>query len=92
MIATARTVPDVAPRRPRENPGQSRERPAHRLAVSAETSERWEAGAAPPTNRVARQRFPRPQEIAHIGLIVYTPEGFRRYLTPMPAFAGFSRS
>jgi len=89
MTLTAQDVPDIAPRRLREDLGLSRERMARLLDVSAKTIERWEARPEPPANRAARKRLAQLREIVFLGLIVYTPEGFHRFLTtPMPAFDG----
>ena len=89
MALTAQDVPDIAPRRLRQELGLSRERMARLLDVSAKTIERWEARPEPPANRTARKRLAQLREIVFLGLIVYTPEGFRRFLTtPMPVFDG----
>ena len=69
--------------------GLSRERMAHLLEVSAKTIERWETSRKPPTNPAARRRLAQLDEIAALGLAVYTSEGFRLFLTtPLPVFGG----
>jgi len=86
-------APDVAPdiRPIRAAMGLSRERMARILDVSAKTVERWEArGTLPPIhNRALNHRLAQLREIVELGLIVYTPEGFRLFLTAeMPVFDG----
>jgi uncharacterized protein (DUF2384 family) len=56
------------------------------VSVSAKTVERWEDRNALPANPSVRARLAKLQELADLGLIVYTPEGFIRFLTmPHPA-------
>ncbi|MBM2811698.1 MAG: hypothetical protein HW416_2457 [Chloroflexi bacterium] len=75
----------------RENLGLSRERMARLLDVSAKSVERWEEQGALPTNPFVRQRLAKIEEITHLGLIVYTQDGLRRFLaTPMAEFEGLS--
>lgn len=67
-------------RRVRAQFGLSRERMARLLDVSAKTIERWEERDTLPANPIARARLAKLQEIAELGLIVYTPEGFTEFL------------
>jgi transcriptional regulator with XRE-family HTH domain len=79
----------LSPRRVRAQFGLSRERMARLLDVSAKTIERWEERDALPANSGARARLAKLQEIAELGLIVYTPEGFTEFLiTPLGEFGG----
>jgi transcriptional regulator with XRE-family HTH domain len=79
------------PRALREALQISRERMARMVDVSAKTIERWEARDEPPAGRPARERLAQLQEIIELGLIVFTTDGFRRFLTtPMAAFGGRS--
>ena len=89
MVLTEPNVPDLAPRALREAMGLSRERMARLLDVSAKTIGRWKARSEPPANRTARRQLAQLREIVDLGLIVYTPEGFRLFLTTaMPVFGG----
>jgi DNA-binding transcriptional regulator YiaG len=79
----------VDPREIREELGLSRESMGRLIGVSQKTIERWErAGAVP----VAQQEGLRQlQQIARLGALVYTPEGFARFLrTQLTAFGGFT--
>ena len=82
-------VASAAPGNLRSAFGLSRERMARLVDVSAKTIERWEASASPPAGRVARQRWTVLQQIASVGLLVYTPAGFQAFLTtPLPTLEG----
>ena len=89
MVAqpTAPAVPSV--RRLRQALGLSRERMARLLDVSAKTVERWEARDALPTRRADQRLIAQLQEIVDLGLVVYTPEGFHKFMTLRhPVFEG----
>lgn len=85
-----RTAPQGAhPRELRRLLNLSRERMARLLDVSAKTIERWEQRDERPSSTQVRQRLAQLQEIAQLGHIVYTPEGFSMFLTtPFPTFDG----
>jgi transcriptional regulator with XRE-family HTH domain len=71
----------------RSNMNLSRERMARVLKVSAKTIERWEEGQAMPRDDAKRTQLAHLAQLAELGLTVYTPEGFRAFLTtPMPVF------
>jgi transcriptional regulator with XRE-family HTH domain len=71
--------------------GLSRERMARLMDVSAKTIQRWEDGGSLPASRELRDRLARLEEIASLGTVVYTTEGFSRFLiTPLLAFGGRS--
>ena len=79
----------ISPRQIRRELGLSRERMGRLLNVSAKTVERWEARDTLPASSHPRSRLAKLHEIAQLGLTVYTPEGFSRFLTlPHPAFGG----
>ena len=79
----------LSPRKIRQELRVSRERMGRLLDVSAKTIERWEERDVPPTSRLRKERLARVQEIARLGLAVYTPEGLRQFLTtPLPVFDG----
>jgi DNA-binding XRE family transcriptional regulator len=87
MYAVPRVVAN--PLRLREELHISRERMARLMDVSAKTIERWEAREAMPSNRTARERLSRIQEITELGRAVYSPEGLEQFLsTPMAVFGG----
>ena len=58
----------------------------------AQTSDGWEInldGATPQINRLAGEESEAIQEIVHLGLMIYTPEGFELFLTtPIGIFGG----
>lgn len=89
MVANPNIYASPNPRDLRESLGVSRERMARMLDVSAKTIERWEMHGSPPTSNAVRERFAQLRDIAQIGRMVYTPEGFVQYLnTPLPALGG----
>ena len=90
MSIAARELPrTLAPRAIRDALGLSRERMARLLDVSAKTIERWEVAGAAPAGRHAREQLTKVEEIVRLGLVVYTPEGFVRFLkTPLRTFGG----
>jgi len=62
---------------------------ARLVDVSAKTIERWEEQDSLPSNRHTRGLLVQIQEIVDLGLSVYTPAGFQRFLqTPLVAFGG----
>lgn len=81
----------VRPGELRRDLSLSRERMARLVDVSAKTIERWEHQQGLPlgaSSRV-REQLAQIQEIRDLGLIVYTPEGFRQFLTTsLPEFEG----
>lgn len=71
--------------------GISRDRMSRLLDVTSKTVERLEQAGRLPSNPLAASRLARIQEIVDLGLLVYTPEGFRQFMgMPLPAFAGLS--
>lgn len=82
-------VPDLNPLRIRQELRLSRERMGRLLDVSAKTVERWEARGGAPAGGHARGQLAQLQEIVALGTNVFTPDGFRQFLTtPLPAFHG----
>jgi transcriptional regulator with XRE-family HTH domain len=78
------------PRNIRQSLDLSRERIGSLLHVSAKTYERWEKGEASPSEQ-HRASLAKLKEIEDLGLLVYTPDGFREFLrTPMTAFDSHS--
>ncbi len=73
----------------RKELGLSRERMARLLDVTAKTVERWEEREALPSSPSARARLSKIQEIVHLGLTVYGPDGLPLFLsTPLRKFDG----
>lgn len=90
MIAKAYAVDTtLSPSRLRGELALSRERMGRLLDVSAKTIERWEAQDRLPVSLHARSQLAQLREIVDLGLSVYTPAGFRRFLkTPLASFGG----
>ena len=85
------TTPTLDVARVRAGLGVSRERMGRLLDVAAKTVDRWEKGGALPASERQRQELARLAEIADLGRLVFTEEGFRRFLvTPLPALGGRS--
>lgn len=89
MVASGQlaSAPDIA--QLRQDLHLSRERMGRLLDVSAKTVERWEAMGNWPASVRHRRELARIREIVSLGQVVYSPEGFSRFLTvPLPAFDG----
>lgn len=81
--------PLPGPREMRQALKLSRERMGRLLDVSSKTIERWEERNALPVNRALLDRLARIQEVIQLGMLVYTTEGFHRFLTtPLAVFGG----
>jgi transcriptional regulator with XRE-family HTH domain len=84
-------APLIALREIRESLGLSRERMGRLLEVSSRTVERWEESGALPQSSFILGRLAQIRDIVELGLIVYSREGFKHFLTlPMPLFDGHS--
>jgi transcriptional regulator with XRE-family HTH domain len=71
--------------------GISRDRMGRLLEVTPKTVERLEESGRLPSNPLVATRLARIQEIVDLGLLVYTPEGFRQFMaTPLPSFGSLS--
>ena len=87
MVVSHTLTSARSPRMVREALRLSRERMARLLDVSAKTVERWEERETLPTNSQVRGRLAKIEEIIDLGLSVYSPDGFCRFLaTPMREF------
>lgn len=81
--------PAPDPRRVRHDLHLSRERMGRLLDVSAKTVERWEERGDIPSRGRVRSQMAQLQEVVELGANVFTPDGFRQFLTtPLPAFRG----
>lgn len=79
----------LAPLEIREVLGLSQERLSSLLKVSSKTVNRWENDNKLPKNSEVLRRLAKLKEIRDLGLMVYTPEGLKEFLsTPLPIFAG----
>lgn len=71
----------------RANMNLSRERMARVMRVSYKTIERWEEARTMPRDDAKRTQLAHLAQIVELGQTVYTPEGFRAFLTtPLPVF------
>jgi transcriptional regulator with XRE-family HTH domain len=85
-IATAPTR-SLDPAQLRRDLHLSRERMGRLVDVSAKTIQRWEEQGTLPASTRVRRHLAEISEIVELGLIVYTPDGFREFLTtPLPTF------
>lgn len=85
-VATART-PSLDPAQLRRDLQISRERMGRLLDVSAKTIQRWEEQGKLPASARVRRHVAEIGEIVKLGLIVYTADGFREFLTtPLATF------
>lgn len=67
----------------------SQERLSTLLKVSSKTINRWEKEKRQPRDRDVLWRLAKLKEIIDLGLKVYTPEGFKEFMTtPLPVFGG----
>jgi DNA-binding XRE family transcriptional regulator len=80
---------ELSPRGLRQSLGLSRERMARLLDVSTRTIERWEERAEIPSSTTSRARLARLRQLTDLGLAVYGPVAFQRFVSlPMPLFGG----
>ena len=69
----------------------SRERMARLLDVTARTIARFEEQDRLPSSPAVATRLAQIQEIVDLGLAVFTPDGFARFMsTPFPVFRGLT--
>src|SRR5437867_3564331 len=79
----------VDPRVIRDALDLSYERMGRLLDVSGRTVERMEAFDRPPRSVAVAERLGQLAQIVELGQLVYTPEGWRLFLTlPQPRFGG----
>jgi hypothetical protein len=90
MVATG-TPPTIDARQIRLALGVSRDRMGRLLEVTSKTVGRLEDGNRLPAHPAAATRLVRMKELADLGLLVYTPDGFKRFLaTPLPVFGALT--
>lgn len=91
MLAFIETNKKLAPLEIREGLGLSQERLSNLLKVSSKTVNRWEKDNKQPKDSDVLRRLAKLKEIRDLGLMVYTPEGLKEFLsTPLPIFGGRS--
>ncbi len=79
----------IDPRATREGLSLSYERMARLLDVSSRTVERMEQSGRTPRSQTVAQRLGQLAQVVRLGQLVYTPEGWRQFLTlPQPRFGG----
>lgn len=87
MAVAISPPPVLNPAQLRRDLHLSRERMGRLVDVSAKTIQRWEEQGKLPSSVRVRQQLAEIAEIVELGLIVYTPDGFREFLTtPLPPF------
>lgn len=90
-MTAARTPPTIAPRQVRLALGISRDRMGRLLEVTSKTIARLEDESRLPAQAAVASRLARLKELADLGLLVYTPEGFAQFMaTPLPVFGGLT--
>ena len=90
-MTAARTPPTIQPRRIRQCLGISRDRMARLLEVTSKTVARLEEEERLPAQAAAATRLARLKELADLGLLVYSSEGFALFMaTPLPVFGGLT--
>lgn len=89
MAVRVSSPPSLDARQTRLDFGLSRERMARLFDVSSKTIERWEEHHALPSGAYQRRLLGQLAELAELGRIVYSDDGFRRFVsTPLPVFSG----
>jgi transcriptional regulator with XRE-family HTH domain len=88
---TPATLPTLNPATIREQLSLSQEKLSSLLKVSTKTISRAEKQHLPLKDADVRARLAKLQEIATLGLMVYTAEGLKEFLTtPLPVFNGYT--
>jgi DNA-binding XRE family transcriptional regulator len=90
-MTAARTPPTIEPRQVRLSLGISRDRMGRLLEVTAKTIGRLEDENRLPAQPAVATRLAKLKELTDLGLLVYTPDGFARFVaTPLPVFGGLN--
>ena len=90
-MTAARTPPTIDSRQVRLTLGISRDRMGRLLEVTSKTIGRLEDERRLPAQPAVATRLARLKELTELGLLVYTPEGFARFMsTPLPTFSGLT--
>ena len=90
-MVTSRTPPAISPRQVRAALGVSRDRMGRLLEVTSKTVGRLEDQDRLPAQPATATRLARLKELVDLGLLVYTADGFVRFMaTPLPVFGGLT--
>ena len=90
-MTAARTPPTLDAREVRLALGISRDRMGRLLEVTSKTVARFEEEGRLPAQPAVASRLARLKELADLGRLVYTPEGFAQFMTtPLPVFGGLT--
>jgi hypothetical protein len=90
-MVTTRTPPTLSPRQVRLALGVSRDRMGRLLEVTSKTIGRLEDQNRLPAQSATATRLAKLKELADLGVLVYTSEGFARFMaTPLPVFGGLT--
>jgi DNA-binding XRE family transcriptional regulator len=90
-MTAAQTPPTIDSRQVRLSLGISRDRMGRLLEVTSKTIGRLEDEHRLPAQPAVATRLARLKELTELGLLVYTPEGFARFMsTPLPVFGGLT--
>jgi DNA-binding XRE family transcriptional regulator len=90
-MTAARTPPTLDAREVRLALGISRDRMGRLLEVTSKTVARLEEESRLPARPAAASRLARLKELADLGRVVYTSEGFSRFMAaPVPVFGGLT--
>jgi hypothetical protein len=91
VMATPRTPPTLRPRAIRLALGVSRDRMGRLLEVTSKTVGRLEDQDRLPAQPATATRLAKLKELVDLGLLVYTADGFVRFMaTPLPVFGGLT--
>ena len=89
MASVLRPTSVVDPRAVRAALGLSYERMGRLLDVSGRTVERMEDLGRPPRSAAVAERLGQLAQVVELGQLVYTPDGWRQFLSlPQPRFGG----
>lgn len=90
-MTAARTPPTIRPRQVRESLGISRDRMGRLLEVTSKTVARIEDEERLPAQPAVATRLAKLKELADLGVLVYSREGFAHFMaTPLPVFGGLT--
>ena len=90
-MSSATSRPAVSVRGIREALGISRERIGRLLNLTSGTIARLERAGRLPSGVAAVTRLAQIQEVVELGLVVFTPDGFTRFMSaPAPSFRGLT--
>jgi DNA-binding XRE family transcriptional regulator len=90
-MVTTHTPPTLSSLQVRLALGVSRDRMGRLLEVTSKTIRRLEDQHRLPAQPATATRLAKLKELTDLGLLVYTPDGFARFMaTPLPVFDGLT--